>query len=145
MPLSSSDAKKLFNLGFKRPAHEDDVYPQDVYEFNKSTWVIGGRILPSTNLLCNKEIYEEGIWIPSLADLMGWLEYNDCEYNLSYSSSGFKINVVDVNGKHFKAKGSTAEFALYNVITKILEKYHGNIVNKDIHVIEAELIGKEDI
>lgn len=26
MPLSSSDAKELFNLGFKRPAYEDEVY-----------------------------------------------------------------------------------------------------------------------
>jgi len=49
MPLSSSDAKELFNLGFKRSAYEDEVYPQDVYEFNKATWVIGGRILHHPN------------------------------------------------------------------------------------------------
>jgi len=100
---------------------------------------------PSSKLLCNKKIYEGGVWIPSLADLMAWLEYNDCAYNLNYSNSGYNMNVVDVNGEQFKAKGATAEFALYNVIKKILEKYHGNIVNKDIHVIEAELVEKEDI
>jgi hypothetical protein len=145
MTLSSRDAKILFQLGFKRVGHESDVYPQDVYEFNKATWVVGGRIFPSTHLLSNKEIYQDGIWIPSLTDLMEWLDYNDCEYTLNYYNSTFKINVSDVNGKQFKAKGGTAEFAFYKVITKLLEIYQGNIVSKDIHVIEAELTEREDL
>lgn len=145
MSLTKTEAEKLFNLGFKRPSFADLVYPQDIFEFQSSTWVVGGRILPSGTLLCDEKIYKEGSWIPSLSDLLSWLEENECTFTMVFSGNGYKIEVYDNKNKKYKGKGGTLEFALYKVILGILEEYGGDPVIKKYHVIEAELIEKKDL
>ncbi len=145
MSLSKTEAVKLFKLGFKRPDYVDAVYPQDIYDYQNSTWVVGGRILPSGNFLCEEGVYKEGTWIPSLLDLIFWLEENDTKFNLSYSGMGYKIIVTDNQENEYSSKGATLEFAFYNVIIKILQRYGGNPVNKNYEVIEAEFIDKKDL
>lgn len=145
MSLSKTEAVKLFKLGFKRPAYADPVYPQDIYDYQNSTWVIGGRILPPGNFLCEEGVYKKGTWIPSLLDLISWLEENDTKFNLSYSGMGYKVTVTDNQENEYFSKGATPEFALYNAIIKLLQKYGGNPINKNYEVIEAEFIDKTDL
>ncbi|TGV28974.1 hypothetical protein EN829_041940 [Mesorhizobium sp. M00.F.Ca.ET.186.01.1.1] len=145
MSLTKTEAQKLCNLGFKRLDYADEVYPQDIFEFQNSTWVVGGRLLPSGNPLCDEKIYKEGTWIPTVSDLICWLEENECLFSMVYSGLGYKIEVTDGKNKKYKGKGGTLEFALYKVIMQVLEEYKGNLVSKDYQVIEAELIEKKDL
>ncbi|MED4732206.1 hypothetical protein P9597_29620 [Aneurinibacillus migulanus] len=144
MSLSRKEAEKLFQLGFKRAAYADEVYPQDTFEYEDATWIIGGKILPSGTLLCDEKIYKEGKWIPSLADLISWLEDNDCIYSLTYTGLTYKTEASDNLGRNYKSKGATPEYALFNTIVKILKEYGGNPVNKSYEIIEAEFIKEED-
>ncbi len=145
MSLSRTEAEKLSKLGFRRPKYADDVYPQDVFEYEGMTWVVGGRILPSGPLLCDEKIYKEGQWIPTLADLMAWLEENDCNFSMTYTGIGYKVEASDYNGKKYKTKGATPDYALFNAVVKILVEFGGNPVNRSYEVIEAEFIKKEDV
>ncbi|MCY9544909.1 hypothetical protein M5X00_25240 [Paenibacillus alvei] len=145
MSISKTEAIKLFELGFQRPLYADTVYPQDIFEYQDAVWVVGGRILPSGAFLCEEEVFKKGVWIPSILDLMSWLEDNDCKFNLSYTGIGYKLKVSDSHEIEYSSKGATPEFAFYNVIIKILKKYGGNPVNKEIEVIEAEFIEREDL
>ncbi|MDH6353515.1 MULTISPECIES: hypothetical protein [Brevibacillus] len=145
MSLSKAEAERLFNLGFKRPEFTDEVYPQDIFDYQNSTWIVGGRLLPSGTPLCDEKIYKEGTWIPSLADLISWLEESDCTFTMSYGGLGYKIEVTDGNKKKYKGKGGTLEFALLKVILQVLEQYGGSPVAKNYQVIEAEFIEKKDL
>ncbi|NOW06141.1 hypothetical protein [Clostridium beijerinckii] len=143
MSLSLKEANKLKELGFRRHEYNDKVYPTDIFEYNGETWSVGGRIVPNGNLICNEDIYINGVWLPNIDDLLSWLENNDCTYNLSYNGLGYKIVIVDRNNKVFKGKGGTLEFSIFNALIKILKEYGGNIVNKTYNVLEAERISEE--
>lgn len=145
MSLSRTEAEKLFQLGFKRPEYADEVYPQDTYEYKNATWVIGGRIVPSSTLLCEEEVYRQGIWIPSMTDLVTWLEEMNCEFTLSYDGSSYKVEVSTNNMQRFKGKGISVEMSLFKVITQILREFGGAPIQKKYKVIEVEYIEKEDL
>jgi len=145
MSLTKTEADRLFKLGFKRQDFADEVYPQDIFDFQNSTWVVGGRLLPSGTLLCDEKIYKEGTWIPSFSDLISWLEESDCTFTIGYGGLGYKIEVIDSKNKKYWGSGGTLEFALYKVILLVLEEYEGNPVSKKYQVIEAEFIEKKDI
>ncbi|ENQ3105779.1 hypothetical protein ACEOWJ_001766 [Bacillus cereus] len=145
MSLSKTEAEKLFILGFKRPKYADEVYPQDVYEYQNSTWSVGGRIVPSSKLLCDEEVYRQGTWIPSMTDLITWLEENDCKFTLSYDGLSYKVEVSCINERNYKGKGMSAEMGLFKVITQILHEFGGVPVQKSYKVIDVEFIGKEDL
>ena len=140
MSLTKENAELLFGLGFKRQSYAEKTYPTDIFEHKGDTWCVGGRIVPNTNLCCDEEIYNNGTWIPSLEDLLLWLRDNECIFTLSYNGNGFKIEIVDNEKRNYKAKGGTAEFAIFNGIVKILKNYGGNPINKKFEIIEAELI-----
>jgi hypothetical protein len=139
MSLSKTDAKELIELGFKRQDFEDKIYPSDIYEYDGAVWVVGGRLLPNGNLICDDVIYNEGTWIPTAEDLIAWLDNNDCKFILEYNGGGYKIEANDSKGKVSKAKGGTIEYTLFKAIIKILKEYGGNPVQKTWKVIEAEL------
>ena len=143
MSLSLKDAKELINNGFKRQKFEDNVYPFDIFEYCGETWVIGGRLLPEGNFLCNENIYLEGQWIPSLTDLIEWLENNNCKFTFSSNKFGYKAEVLDNSENVYKAKGGTLEYTLFKVIIEILKIHGGNIVNKNIETIEAKYLGRQ--
>ena len=145
MSLSKTEAEKLFDLGFKRPVYADEVYPQDVYEHKNTTWVIGGRIVPSSTLLCGEEIYKQGTWIPSMTDLITWLEEMDCEFTLSLVASGYKVEVYTSDEQSFKGKGISVEMVLFKVICRILKAYRGTPVQNKYKVIDAEFIEKKEL
>lgn len=145
MSISKTEAIKLFELGFKRPSYADTAYPQDIFDYENATWVVGGRVLPSGAFLCEEDVYKKGVWIPSILDLISWLEDNECKFNLSYNGTGYKLVVIDSHEIEYSAKGATTEFAFYNAIAKILKKYGGNPVNKEYEVIEAKFIDREDL
>ncbi|MEW9677687.1 hypothetical protein ABRT01_16140 [Lentibacillus sp. L22] len=145
MSLTSTDIEKLFKLGFKRPEYADDVYPQDVYEYQNATWTVGGRIAPSSYLLCDEEIYKQGTWIPSLEDYIIWLEENNCTFNLSFDGFSYKVLVTCVNEQNYKGKGVSLEVGLFNVTIQILRDFGGAPVQKKYKVIDAEIIEKEDL
>ncbi|RST56911.1 hypothetical protein D5F11_025595 [Siminovitchia terrae] len=145
MSLSRTEAEKLFKLGFKRPKYADEVYPQDIYEYKNATWVIGGRIVPSSTLLCEEEVYRQGIWVPSMTDLITWLEEMDCEFTLSYDGSSYKVEVSTSDEQRFKGKGISVEMSLFKVISKILQEFGGVPVQKSYKVIEVDFIEKEEL
>lgn len=139
MSLSKEEADQLFTLGFKRAEYSDEVYPHDVFEYQNSIWVAGGRILPSGDILCDEKIYKEGTWIPGLPDLITWIEDNDCKFETSYCGLSYKVTVTDRNATSYKGSGSTLEFAMFLAIKKVLEKYGGNPVSKPYVVLKARL------
>lgn len=145
MSLSGIDAEKLFKLGFKRPVSADRVYPQDIYEYKNTTWVIGGRIVPETTLLCEEEVYSQGIWVPSTDDLITWLEDTNCKFIISYDNSIYRIEVVTNENHKFKEKGYSVEWSLFKVICKILKAFGGPPMQKEYKVIEVDLIEKEEL
>ncbi|KGR74712.1 hypothetical protein [Ureibacillus sinduriensis] len=145
MSLTKTEAEKLFSLGFKRPEYADEVYPQDFYEYNNGTWVIGGRIIPSSTLLCNEDVYRHGVWIPSTIDLVTWLEEMDCKFILTYDGSSYMVEVSTANNQMFKGKGISIEMSLFKAIIKILQTYGGAPVQKSYKVIEVDFIEREDI
>lgn len=145
MSLSRTEAEKLFKLGFKRAAYADEVYPQDIYEYKNATWVVGGRIIPSSTLLCEEEIYKQGIWVPSMADLITWLEEMDCEFTLSHYGSSYKVEVSTSDEQRFKGKGISVEMGLFKVICQILQAFGGAPVQKRYKIIEVDFIEKEEL
>ncbi|CAM4490547.1 hypothetical protein [Paenibacillus tarimensis] len=145
MSLTRKEAEELFKLGFKRPSYADEVYPQDIYEYDDSIWVVGGRVIPKSTLLSDAVIYKEGTWIPALDDMLSWLEDNDYLFELCYIGNGYKIKVVDTEGNEYKAKGSTPLFVCYKVILKLLETLNGKLRVKHYHVDEVELIERKDL
>lgn len=145
MSLTKTEAEKLFKLGFKRPEYADEVYPQDIYEYKDATWAIGGRIVPSTTLLCKEEVFKEGIWIPSMTDLFTWLEEMDCEFQLSYDGLSYKVEVSTSDEQRFKGKGTSVEMSLFKVICKILQTFGGAPVQKNYEIIEVDIIEKDEL
>ncbi|MWC27345.1 hypothetical protein [Paenibacillus sp. MMS18-CY102] len=145
MSLTKNEVEKLVQLGFKRASYADEVYPQDIFQYEGSSWVIGGRIMPDSTLLSAEAIYKEGTWIPSLEDLLTWFEDNDYLFEMGYIGNGYKIKAVDVNGCEYKAKGSTPIFVCYHVLLKILEKQGGQLKPKTYEVDEVEIIDRKDL
>lgn len=144
MSLSKKHALELMKLGFKRQDFEEKVYPTDIIDYNGETWVVGGRILPNGNLLCDKNIYTKGDWLPSQEDLISWLEDNDCTFVITYGGTGYKTEITAINSKVYKGKGGTLEYSLYNAIVNILKELCGNPVHKSYKIVEAELISRDD-
>lgn len=145
MSLTRTEAEKLFKLGFKRPEYADEVYPQDIYDYQNATWVIGGRIVPESTLLCEEEVYRQGLWIPSMTDLVTWLEEMDCEFTLSYNGSSYKVEVSTSDNQRFKGKGISIEMSLFKAVCQILQEFGGAPLQKSYNVIEVEYIEKEEL
>jgi hypothetical protein len=122
MYLSKEFALKLKEMGFRRTYYEDEVAPFDYYQLDDEEWVLGGRILPEGNILANPDVYQKGTWLPSLNDLLYWLTDNDYAVMMETKerARGFKVVVTDRDGNNFVGKGGTAEYALFDVIVKIL-------------------------
>lgn len=144
MSLSKKNAELLFDLGFKRHSYADKVYPTDIFEYKGEIWCVGGRIVPNSNYSCEKDIYNRGTWIPSLEDLVLWLKDNECTFSLSYNGNSFKVEIVDIQKRDYRAKGGTAEYAIFNGIVKILKNCGGNPINKNYKIIESELINNDE-
>ncbi len=144
MSLSKTEAEKLFKLGFTRPDYADEVYSQDLYEYNNESWIVGGRILPSSTLFCEEEVYRQGIWIPAISDLITWLEEMNMKFDLHFDGSNYKVE-VSTNKKLYKGKGISVEISLFKAIIQILRDFGGPPVQKKYTVIEAEYIEKRDI
>jgi|SRR5690625_613085 len=143
--LTVTEAKKLFESGFKRPGFDDDVYPRDMFEYKNETWIVGGRVLPRGEFSSPREVYTKGIWVPLEDDLISWMEENDCTFSCSFDGMTYKIKAADINNKSYKAKGSSLGLCLYKVIIQILHAFDGEMPEKKYEVIEVELIEKEDL
>ncbi len=123
MYLSKKFADDLKRLGFKRTYYVDEVAPFDYYFFEDEEWVLGGRILPKGEILVHSDVYEKGIWLPSINDLLFWLSDNNFSVLLEQKerTKGYKVVVTDINHNSFSGKGGTCVYALYDVIQKILK------------------------
>lgn len=122
MSLSKTEAEKLFELGFERPSYADEVYPQDINEYKDSTWVVGGRIIPSSSFLCEEEIYRQGIWVPSMNDLITWLEEMDSEFTITHNGSSYRVEVSTGDDQKFKGKGISVEMGYSKSFAKYLKR-----------------------
>jgi len=143
--LSKTEAKKLYDSGFKRPKIYDDVYPQDIYDYKNETWIVGGKVFPRGEFGAPKEVYTQGTWIPLEEDLISWMEEHDCTFIISFDGMTYKIEAADVNGTSYKAKGVSLELCLYKVIIQILHSFNGNMPEKEYELMEVDLIEKEDL
>jgi hypothetical protein len=108
------------------------VYPQDIFECKDSTWVVGGRIIPLSSFLCEEEIYRQGIWVPSMNDLITWLEERVCQFTITHNGSSYKVEVSTCDDQKFKGKGISVEMGLFKVICQILKAYGGAPYKKNI-------------
>jgi len=143
MTLSVNDATKLMNACFSKVQYtNDEINPCDMFYYNKSTWIVGGKLGPREALLCPKDIYEKGTWIPNLDDLIIWLEEREVNFNLSFDGMTYNLELY-LEEKKFKSKGVVKEKCFYNGIMKILKQFNGSPSVKEYEIIEVELIDEE--
>lgn len=123
MYLSKELAIQLIKSGFKRTYYVDEISPFDIFNSKDEEWVVGGRILPEGNLLVDQNVYNEGTWLPSIADLIYWLSDNSYPFTLECKGNGhgYKIIVTNNIGEELSAKGGTIEFVLFKAIMDILK------------------------
>ncbi|MFD1428279.1 hypothetical protein [Kroppenstedtia sanguinis] len=79
MWLSGLFAEELKKSGFKSPYdREYGPSPIDIYYYKGEAWCLGGRVEPvqeKEDLLVSQDIYEKGVWWPTIDDLLEWLDH----------------------------------------------------------------------
>lgn len=122
MYLDAAQSIKLLELGFKRKDYQNEIAPFDFYLYKNDVWTVGGNVYKDTLLSC-EGVYKEGVWLLQTNDLLEWLEDNGFKFVISYEMHGlgYRIEVINEEGKTFKAKGISSVLALGNVIEKILK------------------------
>lgn len=88
---------------------------------------MGGRLLPvedKVDLLVKKEIYENGVWCPTIDDFLDWLDYHGFHYRIDRFERGkCKVKIYRDDRKYlFSVEAATVEVTLYYAIKKILEE-----------------------
>ncbi|WP_160680472.1 hypothetical protein [Clostridium sp. C8-1-8] len=143
MYISKSLALELFQNGFKRPAYQDMYNNYDFFEYDNEEWVLGGKILPSGDILSPEDIYKKGTWLPSAYDLMLWLEENNFTFNLVFNGEVHSCIAKDNRGTEYKGKGANIENALFNAIMKVLKHHGGNLIERKYDIENGQYLGKE--
>ena len=128
MWLSDSFAEELKRLGFQRPYfYIPGPWPTHVYFYNEEAWCLGGRVQPvedKVDFLVKKDIYEKGVWCPTIDDLLDWLDYYRFYYRIDHFEPGLcKVKIYRDDRKYlFSVEAGTVEVTLYYAIKKILEE-----------------------
>ena len=115
-------------MGFKSPYLEEyGPSPTDIYYYNGEAWCLGGRVEPveeKVDLLVSRDIYEKGVWWPTIDDLLDWLDHYRFYYRIDHFEPGLcKVKIYRDDRKYlFSIESGTVEGTLYYAVKKILEE-----------------------
>jgi hypothetical protein len=117
-------ANELYALGFTYHHYQEHFHKGMVFQYDNSEWVLGGN--KDENLTEQDiKIIDDGVWLPSVAHLIEWLQENSFRFSVSSQESNMlmKIECEDsINGTRYSSTTSTLEVALACLIKKILKK-----------------------
>jgi hypothetical protein len=111
---------RLKKAGFVRPYQEDVPSPYDYYEYNDNEWSLGGQLTGESIILAPQDVYEKGTLLPTITDLMDWLEFEGYTFNIINNGNGYRVIAKNNLGKEFKGKGGTLPYALTSIVELLL-------------------------
>lgn len=123
MNINDYCAKKLYAKGFTFRHFQEHPCKGMVYEYNGTEWIIGGKKEEEITKQ-DKKIIEEGTWLPSVSQMMQWLQNNHFTFAFVSRGNGTLIEVRctdSVTGTMYHSDASI-EIALAATIRKILSK-----------------------
>jgi len=119
-------------VGFSFEEYEHLCSPGHVYFYDQTIYTIGGAWDDTPCTDKDKQIAQEGVWLPDEADLMLWLQ-RKVNYNISINyiddQQYFYGKAENTDGLSFTGSGPTLLCCLYKRIFKICR--HNSKLNND--------------
>ena len=112
--------RKMKAVGFTYPEYEHCLNYGMLFYYNDAEYFIGG-FSNNTFSDLDKEVAQQGEWLPEAAQLLEWLTNTDFKVTISIDEGQyFSIQAIDItDGTLFNGGGLTLANALAKTITKI--------------------------
>ena len=112
--------RKMKAVGFTYPEYEHFLNYGMLFYYNDEEYFIGG-FSNNTFSDLDKEVAQQGEWLPEAAQLLEWLTNTDFKVTISIDEGQyFSIQAIDItDGTLFNGGGLTLANALAKTITKI--------------------------
>ena len=112
--------RKMKAVGFTYPEYEHFLNYGMLFYYNDEEYFIGG-FSNNTFSDLDKEVAQQGEWLPEAAQLLEWLTNTDFKVTISIEEGHyFSIQAIDTtDGTLFNGGGLTLANALAKTITKI--------------------------
>ena len=112
--------RKMKAVGFTYPDYEHLLNYGMLFYYNNDEYFIGGFSNDNFSDL-DKEVAQQGEWLPEAAQLLEWLTNTDFTVTISIDEGQyFSIQAIDtIDGSRFNGGGITLANALAKTITKI--------------------------
>ena len=112
--------RKMKAVGFTYPEYEHFLNYGMLFYYNDDEYFIGG-FSNNTFSDLDKEVAQQGEWLPEAAQLLEWLTNTDFKVTISIDEGQyFSIQAIDItDGTLFNGGGLTLANALAKTITKI--------------------------
>ena len=112
--------RKMKAVGFTYPEYEHFLNYGMLFYYNDEEYFIGG-FSNNTFSDLDKEVAQQGEWVPEAAQLLEWLTNTDFKVTISIDEGQyFSIQAIDItDGTLFNGGGLTLANALAKTITKI--------------------------
>ena len=112
--------RKMKEVGFTYPEYEHFLNYGMLFYYNDEEYFIGG-FSNNTFSDLDKEVAQQGEWLPEAAQLLEWLTNTDFKVTISIDEGQyFSIQAIDItDGTLFNGGGLTLANALAKTITKI--------------------------
>ena len=112
--------RKMKAVGFSYPEYEHFLNYGMLFYYNDDEYFIGG-FSNNTFSDLDKEVAQQGEWLPEAAQLLEWLTNTDFKVTISIDEGHyFSIQVIDTtDGTLFNGGGLTLANALAKTIAKI--------------------------
>ena len=126
--------RKMKAVGFTYPEYEHFLNYGMLFYYNDEEYFIGG-FSNNTFSDLDKEVAQQGEWLPEAAQLLEWLTNTDFKVTISIDEGQyFSIQAIDItDGTLFNGGGLTLANALAKTITKICK------ANRQSYVPRAKL------
>ena len=112
--------RKMRSAGFSYPEYEHFLNYGMLFYYHDDEYFIGGFSNGAFSEL-DKEVSQQGEWLPEAAQLLEWLTNTDFKVSISIDDGQyFSIQAIDmIDGTLFNGGGVTLANALAKTITKI--------------------------
>ena len=123
--------REMKAVGFSYPDYEHFLNYGMLYYYHDDEYFIGGYSDGDFSDL-DKEVTQQGEWLPEATQLLEWLTNTDFKVSISVDDGQyFSIQAIDmIDGTLFNGGGLTLANALAKTITKICESNRRDYVPK---------------
>lgn len=123
--------RKMKAVGFSYPDYEHFLNYGMLYYYHGDEYFIGGYAAGDFSEL-DKEVAQQGEWLPEAMQLLEWLTNTDFKVNISIDDGQyFSIQAIDMaDGMLFNGGGVTFANALAKTITKICKSKRRSYIPK---------------